>query len=865
MTFLHRIADRFLAWYCNPDFLEEIHGDIKELHIERLARTSKLKADIGYIWDILRFCRWSNIRRTGYTPGISGLMTLNLKMAWRQSARNKTVFAIKTLGLSLCLSFALILAGFIVGELTADHFHQRHDRIYRVGLKAIFKDHTTDYAVTPLPTGAALLHGISGIEQYFRFMHLDKPVFKIDDQFFNNQVTLGADSNFLRVLSYQFIRGSERSLDGPNKIVLTERTAAQFFGGADPLGQTVLVGQNQFAEVSGIIRNVPSNSHLQFDALISWETFDFNDDWGNINTYTYILLREGASLDQVLSHVSEVFTTFDDLIIREYQARAEFHFDKLDDIHFLGYRDEDIALKSNRANIWILLAVGVLFYIIGLINFLNLSLAELTANLKKIGVAKALGGIGNSSGKIILAESLLSLAVVIPMTALLTYAGLIVAQSSAAITIDQRVWYSVPFVSTAFGLLLLILFSLRINSHVVSKVTNVVLLFRGKLSSGYAATDTRKHLVAVQLCFSVVMIGLMIVIADQFYFIQNMDKGLESGNVMIVRLRSGPASSVSAFESSLKNIAGVKAVARSTYYPGALETKYVFGLESETGMREQLVNMMLCSRNYLQSLRVHVEQGRHFLDSASEADTYIINEAAAKSFGWKNPIGKKIRGPVSGGDEAFQEGVVVGVTTDFHFNSLHNAVEPMIMLVDNDEWLGNYLYIKSDPMHGDNLVGIIEQAYRDIWSDQVFEWEYLDQRYASFYARDEQMKSIFEFGLVISVAVCCLGIFSISALLLRLRTRESCIRKVVGASDRQLFFLHTGAFIRLTVVAIIIACPLIAWLADQWLTNFAYHVSFTPIHFIIPAALALFITVFMSGYHGLRSGRINIVNVLKEE
>lgn len=865
MSLLHRAADRFLAWYCNPDFLEEIHGDIKELHAERLAGGSTLKADLGYLWDVLRFCRWSNIRRTGYAPGTGGLLSMNLKMAWRQSSRNKTVFVIKTAGLSLCLSFALILTGFIVAELTADHFHERHDRIYRVGLKAIFKDHTTDYAVTPLPTGPALKEGIAGIEQYFRFMHLDKPVFKVDDRFFNNQVTLGADSNFLRVLSYPFIRGNDKSLDGPNKIVLTERTAALFFGDADPMGQTVLIGENQFAEVSGILKDVPPNSHLQFGALISWDTFDFPDDWGNINAYTYILLRDGASLDQVLSHVSEVFTTFDDLIVREYQARAEFHFDKLGDIHFLGYRDEDIALKSNRSNIWILMAVGILFFGIGLINFLNLSLAELTANLKKIGIVKTLGGVANSHGKIVTAESLLALAVVLPLTLLLTYGGLLLAQGSAGISIDESVWSHRTFFLTAAGLFLVFLLSLRINSHLISRVTNVVSLFRGQLSQGHAATHTRKYLVAIQLCFSVVMIGLMLVIADQFHFIQNMDKGFESKNTLIVRLRSGPPSSINTFETQLKNIAGIKEVARSTYYPGAVETKYVFGLESEKGMNERLVNMMCCSRNYLQTLGIQISQGRHYLDSASESSTYIINEAAAKAFGWKDPIGKRIRGPVSGGDESFQEGVVVGVTSDFHFSSLHSVVEPMIMLADNDDWMGNYLYVTFNPIHGDNLVGMVEDAYRNIWPDQVFEWEFLDQKYESFYARDEQMKAIFQFGLVISITVCCFGIFSISALLLRLKTREACIRKVVGANDRQLFVLHTGTFLRLTMVAVVVACPLIAYLADRWLTNFAYHIHFSVSHFIVPAVIAMIITLFASGYHGLRSSRINLVNVLKEE
>jgi putative ABC transport system permease protein len=509
--------------------------------------------------------------------------------------------------------------------------------------------------------------------------------------------------------------------------------------------------------------------------------------------------------------------------------------------------------------------VGALFFLTGLINFLNLSLAELTANLKKIGIVKTLGGIADSHRKIALAESLLALGVVIPLTTILAHAGLWLAKTGAAIVIDEQVWHSVPFLSIASAMLLAFLLSLRINAHVLSRVTNVVLLFRGQLAEGHAATDARKHLVMIQLCFSVVMIGVMGVIADQFYFIEHMDKGFESKNTLVLRLRSGPASSVRAFEAALNDLSGVKAVARSTYYPGAVETKHVFEVESASGIQEQPVHMMCCSRNYLQTLGIGIKKGRHLADSASEADAYLINEAAAQAFGWKDPIGKRIRGPVSGGDEAFQEGVVVGMTADFHFNSLHNKVEPLIMLADQDDWMGNYLYVKLNPLQGGHLVGAIEQAHHHLWPENAFEWEYLDQKYEQFYARDEQMKTIFEFGLGISLLVCCLGIFSISALLLRLRTREACIRKVVGASSGQLYVLHTETFLRLTVVAVAIACPLIAYLSDRWLTNFAYHVGFKPVHYIVPATTAFLITLLASGYHGVRSSRINLVNVLKEE
>jgi putative ABC transport system permease protein len=854
--------DRFLAWYCNPDLLEEIQGDAHELYFERVKNEGERAANLKYVWDVLRFFRWSNIKREEYVPGSMGaLWNLNFKMAVRNARKNKLIFAVKAMGLSICLAFALLLTAFVVNELTFDEFHSNHDRIYRITSKVNFQDHVTHYAVTPLPMGQALVEGIPEIENYFRFMYQDKPIYHVGNEIFYDDVTLAVDSNFLKILSFDFLQGTRSALNEPDKIVLTEKMAIKFFGDEDPIGKTIEFGQGILLEVAAIIKDVPSNSHLKFDALISWDTFDRNDDWSNLNAYTYILLKPTANLEELKKKMPPVLATFYELIIREYKGTFEVMFEKITDIHFSLNLDEDIAEKRNKSNLFILIAVVFLFLITGLINYLNLTLAELTTNLKKIGILRVFGGMANGHGKILITETVFTLLIVLPLALALGYMGLVLAADFLSIRIDQHVLLNPMFITTGIGFLFLLLASTRINSFVLSQTSHIINSLKGKLSSNHSGLPARKFLVAAQLSFSIIMIALIILIVDQFQFIQNADKGFDDKNMIVVKLRSNEASRVEAFSETIKKVSGIAHVEGSSYFPGAIETKYVFQVETDKGMEQQLVPMMNCSFDYLTTLNIKVVKGRGFNNErVAKRGSFIINETAAKEFGWKDAIGKKISGP-----EDYADGEVIGVVRDFNFASLHNKIEPMIIFATDENWGNHFVYIKVNPLRPTDLISTIEKEFKAQWPELPFEWEYLDTKYLSLYKNDYEVKNIFEVGLMISILISCLGIFSISALLVTLRTKEMGIRKIVGASSLQLFLLHTKSFLQFLIISVLVAWPVIWYLSNQWLQNFAYHVELSVWYFIIPGLIALFITMLTSGYHGIKSALINPVDVLRHE
>jgi putative ABC transport system permease protein len=863
-------ADWFLGWYCNPELLEEIQGDARELYYERLNAEGKRSATLHYVWDVLRFCRWSNIKRTeyGFVPGSTGaLWSMNFKMALRNANKNKLIFAVKTFGLAICLAFALLLTAYVVNELTFDKFHINHDRIYRITSKVNFQDHVTHYAVTPLPIGQALVEDIPEIENYFRFMYEEKPIFRVEEQLYYDQVALAADSNFFKILTFNFLQGNSRALIEPNTIVITETFARKVFGTSDALGRTIVFGKDNLLEITGVIKDVPSNSHLKFDAVISWDTFNREDGWGNLNAYTYILLKPEANLVSIKRKMPSVLATFHDLVAREYKATFEPIFENITDIHFSGTLDEDIAQKRSKSTLYILAAVILLFLITGLINYLNLTLAELSANLKKMGIIRVFGGIADGQKKILFTETVFALIVVLPLAILLCYEGLRLAHHHLDIQIDQRIFANPLFIFSAFGFLILLFLSTRANAYVLSKTSHIVNSLKGKLSSNGSGLSSRKVLVATQLSFSIIMIALIIIIVDQFKFIQESDKGFDQKNTILIKLRSPEPSRVETFCETLSKINGITTVGTSSYYPGTIETKYVFEVETEKGMEQRLVPMMNCSADYLTTLNIKIIKGRAF-EKGRQTDlrgSFIINETAVKEFGWKDPIGKKINGPVSGHDEAYLHGEVIGVVRDFNFASLHSVIEPMVIFPSDHSWSNNSIYIKMNPLRPSNLVSVIETEFKSQWTEFPMEWEYLDVKYLNLYKSDYEVKNIFQIGLVISILTSCLGIFSISALLVTLRTKEMGIRKVVGAESLHLFFLHTSSFLKSLFIAVLVAWPVIWFLSREWLRTFAYHVNLNLWYFIVPGIIALLITGLTSAYHGIKSAMVNPVDILKHE
>jgi putative ABC transport system permease protein len=773
------------------------------------------------------------------------------------------------LGLSVCLAFALVVSAFIIHEFSFDHFHKEHEQIFRVGLKVEIEGGVTNYAVSPLALAEGIVEEIPEVENAFRFMYGGKPVFTIEDNLFNSETILIADADFTKTFSFEFMKGDKEALEEPNKIVLTESTAKKFFGDADPLEQTVELPWAQL-EVAAVIKDVPANSHLKFDALISWDTYDMDEGWDNINAYTYVKLKAETTHQDFLTKMNALLVDYQGEIEgnRGFDPNEKIKFQpivqNLLDIHLSEYLDEDIAEKRSKTNLFILIAVVVLFFIAGFINFLNLSLAELTTNIRKFGILQVFGGTTASHNKVILTNTVFSIFIILPLSALLCYVSLVSAESYFSIYIDPSVLTSPLFGAIIAGSMIAFIFSSRINSFVLSRSNDIINALKGKVNANQHGFRMRELLVATQLSFSIIMIALIVIIVDQFRYVNSADKGFEDKNTIVIKLRSTNFSQAETFQQSIRKLSGVKKVDGSSFYLDNVETKELFEIETKEGRMKTIISYMNCGYEYLDAMGIEIQKGRNFSreHSTDNLGAYIINETAAKEFGWKDPIGKRIWGPI---ESDRNEGQIIGVVKDFNFASLHTKIKPLIIFPVAEGWGIEYVYVKVNPIPPTNLISEIEKEYKKTYTDLPLEWEYLDSKFESLYKDDYEIRNIFQVGLVISVLVSCLGIFSISALLVMIRAREMGIRKVIGAKELHLFLLHIKTFVKFILVAVLIAWPVIYYLSSQWLDGFAYHIDLSAWYFITPGVITLMIVLITSGYHGVKNAHVNPVDILKHE
>lgn len=859
--------DWLLTWYCNPDLLEEIQGDAYELYEERHARQGKTIADLNYLWDVIRFCRWSNVRRqrNDLRPGfLEVLLHLNFKIARRTATQNKLIFLIKVVGLAICLAFTTGLIAFVVGESTYDRHIRNYDSIYRIGSHVVSAGTESNYAVSPLALAESLIIETPEVESAARLMAAHRPQITVGDAHHYNIVTYSADSNFLTLLDFPIVHGSVDALELPDRMVLTESTAKTLFGNDDAVGKSLTFNDSQM-EVGAVISDPSPRSHLDFDALISWNSFQHREHWDNFNAYTYVKVQEGVSREQLTKAVAALTADHLELVVADYELTYEPIVQRVDEIHLSPPMDEDLADRGQQSNLYILLTVTVLFLVTGVFNYLNITLAELTAAVRKFTILKIFGGVSADGYKVAITDALLSFTLVIPLGMAFCYFLLVTAQSQFGITLDAAVWSHPIMIAFLLGLPVLIIVSSCINVLFVSRSNDISRSLKGDVNVHSRGVSVRQYLVAAQLSFSVVMIALMIVIVDQFGFIENSDKGFSGEHIIVI---SPPKydydNEAEVLMESLRAIPGIDNVDGCSYTAGGrTETKEFFEVPLDGGMRKKLVNYMNMGYDFVDMLGIKLVQGRVF-DRDREADatgSYLINETAAREFGWANPIGKNINGPL---ESDGREGEVIGVLKDFHYASLHNKIEPLIIFL-NKNWGTEFIYVKLNPVRPADLLSRIEADYQKIFPNAPMNWSYLDSRYMALYREDRTIRNVFEVGLVVSLLLSSLGIFSISALLLVKRRKEMGIRKVVGASRAQLFALHLKTFLVFLGAATALAMPAIYLLADHWLKNFAYHVEFKVTYLLFPTVVALIIVLLATGIHAVKNSLVNPVDVLKQE
>ena len=785
------------------------------------------------------------------------------KTASRHLKKNKLYSGITLIGLIIGITGCLFIGIYISNELSFDKFHKNAERIARVTWEYSYEDTQTKTAVTGTKVGPEFTRRFPETKDFVRLMKY-QTVLAVDDKMFEEKRFLYVDSSFFKIFSFPLLQGDPATaLNAPNKLVITESIAEKYFGSEDPLGKIINVGGIRDYTVTGVAANTPSNSQIQFDVLGSFSSLSSSqqEKWNQANYITYLLLQDEQSFTSLQKKIDVYMKK---VISEEMGMEMSYHLEPLPKVH-LHSKLDGLEPNSNITYIYILTAVALLILLIACVNYTNLSTAQAAGRSAEIGMRKVMG-----AGRKNILFQFLGEAFLLALTAVFT--ALIVA------------YFLMPYFSKISGKIfepgilfqpvtLLGLLFLTLMVTILAGTYPALILSRGKvikiLKTGFTFTGSaalRRGLIVFQFAISVFLFISSIIILQQLDYIMTKDLGYNKDSVVVLPIDSQIRENYDALQASFERITGVNSV--SGAYEEPTHIRWSDGLTSQEKNQSISITALPVSENIVETLNFEILAGTNFtLGDQKSADpevhgdniryTYILNETAAKAFGWSpaDAIGKKVA--------KGREGVVRAVIKDFHFRSLHEPIGPLVIFMDKR--LVNNMFVK---IAGDDVAKTLIEL-ENTWKQRVphrpFEYQFLDESYASQYKAEQNIAGVFTTFTTIAILLACLGLFALTAFSMVKRVKEIGIRKVLGASTADILILVSKDFVKLVAVAIVIAVPLSILAIQKWLESFSYRVDLKWWVFVLSSLITLFIALVTISLQALKTAKSNPVKNLRNE
>lgn len=871
-----RWADQFLEWFCHPETLEDLQGDLHELYYQRLEYQKPSVAARQFIWEVLVAFRPSNFRplHLKFNPA---MFRNYFKSALRNLLRNKQHATINILGLAIGITCFLLIFLNIQDELSFDQHHLHKDRIVRVvGDIANQEGEISEFAHTFAPLGPILASEYPFIEKMVRLYREESQFIANlhpEKQYIENGFFF-ADSEFFDLFSYEFLEGQALgALTNPFTIVLTESTAQKYFGDQPALGQVLTYrGDEESFEftVSGVIADPVYNSHIEFDLIGSFKSLDrimpWYDNWWHPPMYTYLLLREAEDIEQLNAQLDQNYAK---IFTKQSTGKRTFKAQALTDIHLRSHRENELTVNGNINQVYLFSLVAFFILLIACINFMNLATAASISRAKEIGVRKTFGARRFQLVQQFLGESFLLTAVAFGIALflvelLLPYFNQFVGKSLTSSYFQY--WTAGAILLGLFcgiGLLAGLYPAFFLSSF---RPVNVLKGINLRLGGG--TINLRRCLVIFQFVISSGLIISTLIMYDQIKYMQKRNLGFQKDQVITVPLRDqdDQINNEALKENWLKR-PEVLNVAASSGVP-TTEGLYNFNVKPKNAANDSLEMLTLTvDHDFAKTYGLEFVAGRDFsLDYQTDSqEALILNESAVKKIGWKNPLGQEMEVTYYLENEEIKKGRVIGVVRDFHYHSLRQEVKPIVMHILPNTYYNNYISVKVGGADISTTLGQLERDWKMFNPDRPFEFSFLDETFERLYHKEARLNILFLFFSLISVFIACLGLFALSSLTCEQRTKEIGIRKVLGASATHIVWLISNQFTRLVLIAFIIATP-IAWYAvNRWLENFAYQTQIKPGVFLLAGVLAIFIALLTISFHTLRLAIANPAKTLRYE
>ncbi len=799
-----------------------------------------------------------------------------ITIAFRTIRKDKTYSAINILGLTIGITCSLFLLMYILDELSYDRYHTNANNIYRIISNIKEPDNAFTWAVAQQPMADELRDNYPEVKNVVRFNGIGKTLFKHNEKEFNETDFYIADSTVFDMFSYSFLAGdASTALDNPFSIVLSEKTAKKYFNDVtSAIGQSLQTingeGKAEDFKVTGIIKDVPLNSHFRFEALISGNTYPQTGgySWGNFGVFTYIQLPENYDLSKMYVSLDSIIKQKVDPIFAQYGITIKYELQKITDIHLYSKIQDEAEAGGDISYIYIFSAVAAFMLIIACINYMNLATARSANRSKEVGIRKVMGSQRFQLLAQFITESILMAFLALTISLILIYALL-----PAFNTLANK---QLPFIyilqpTVLFSLIGVMLFiGIAGGSYPAFYLSgfNPVQVLKGKLAAKGGSVIFRKVLVAFQFFISVFMLISTLVVFDQLQYMRNKDLGFAKERVVRLNLNERELrNKAQVLIDALKQTPEVNGIGMANSSPGEGIGKNLMKVEENDGkLSDRGVDLYGADFDFIKTMGMTVVTGRDFSRDIASDTTYavLVNEAMVARMAWTDPIGKKFIFEGAGPDGKDIEKRVVGVVKDYHQNSLYDAIEPLMIILGKRN---NYVFVRTEEGDVKQSLKAIENTWKKIFPSFPFEYAFLDQDFNSQYKADEKRGQIFTVFSSLTIFIACLGLLGLAAFTTEQRTKEIGVRKVIGANISGLVFLVSKEFFLLVTIGMIFAFPVAWYFTDTWLQNFAYRIDLKgewPT-FIISALLAFVITLATVGYHVIRAASANPVNALRDE
>lgn len=796
------------------------------------------------------------------------------KVAFRTISKQKFFSIINILGLSVGIAGALFISLYIFDELNYDKFNSKGERIYRVNLHGKLSGQEIYTTNSCPPMYKALVNQIPEVAEATRVRNMGDWIFRNETLAFNEEDIFAADSNFFSVFDFEILYGNpDKALVEPNSIVLSVSLAEKYFRSAEAaLDQTLSIGNDKTDyKVTAIVENRRSDSHLKFNAVLSTRSFNWlnNDNWLNNNLFTYYVLNEGASSNDVDSKLEPIMALNVTPIMQQFVGKSleqfreeggiyEYTSYPLLDIHLYSEFEDEPEPPGDIAYVYILAGIGSFIILLACINFMNLTTAKSAGRAKEVGLRKTLGSQRNALIGQFLSESMMYSLIASLVALVIVYALMPAFNSLSGKSLSFGGIMEPSILGTFIGVALIV--GILAGSYPAFYLTSfkITEVLKGKVRSGMKSGTVRSVLVTFQFWISIVLIICTAIVYQQLEFIQNKSLGLDKDHIIVIEDVSRLENDRVAFKNSITSNSFVSGASFSNNsFPGSNNNTVFKYVGSE---QDFLAATYFCDYDHAQAMGLEMVAGRFFSrDFPSDSAVVVVNEAAVKEFGWMNPLEEKI---INFNFDEPREMEVIGVMKNFNYESLKLNVRPLILLLTKES---GRLYVRYQGQKPETVLTSLKDNWDQYANGEPFQYSFLDENYDAEFRAEQRLGQVFTIFTIVAIFIASLGLFGLAAFMAEQRTKEIGIRKAMGASLWTVTSLMSKEFIKLVIIAFVLSIYPAYYIMDQWLNDFAFRIEIGVWVFIISGVTAFLIAYLTVSYQSLKAGMINPVKSLKYE